>query len=102
MKKGKGLNRKAVISALAITVGAAASASAADFSLKEINSQSVLIAHGGEGKCGEGKCGEGKCGDKKETTTKAKSAEAKCGEDKAAKKAAKKAEKKAKKSAKIK
>jgi len=84
----KSFNKKVIMSALAITVGAAASASAVDnaikdplFSLKEINSQSILIAHGGEGKCGEGKCGEGKCGGKKQkakkATTETKSAEAK-------------------------
>ena len=88
MKKNNDLNKKAILSALAITVGAAASTSAADFSLKEINSQSILIAHDGEGKCGEGKCGG-----KKETTTKAKSAEAKCGEDKCGSKKEKKAKK---------
>ena len=33
MKKNNDLNKKAILSALAITVGAAASASAADFSL---------------------------------------------------------------------
>ena len=93
MKRNNDLNKKAILSALAITVGAAASTSAADFSLKEINSHSILIAHDGEGKCGEGKCGEGKCGGKKEAATKAKSAEAKCGEGKCGGKKEKKAKK---------
>ena len=108
----KNLRNKAIMSALALSVGAAASASAMDnslkdplFSLKELSTQNVLLAHGegkcGEGKCGEGKCGEGKCGEKKAAVkakegkcginkikkvftkkTKAKSAEAKCGEGK--------------------
>ncbi len=99
----KSFNKKVIMSALAITVGAAASASAVDnaikdplFSLKEINSQSILIAHGGEGKCGEGKCG----GKKEEATTKAKSAEAKCGEGKCGGKKGHKAKKEAKTKAK--
>ncbi|MBI3590998.1 MAG: hypothetical protein HY094_06435 [Candidatus Melainabacteria bacterium] len=86
----KKLNKKAIISALAISLGAVASAQAVEnalkdplFSLKEIGSQSVLLAQ--ESKGGEAKCGEGKCGaDKKgtEATTKAKSQESKCGEGK--------------------
>ena len=90
MKKMKSISKKAIISALAISIGTAASATAVDralkdplFSLKEVGTQSVLLAHGegkcGEGKCGEGKCGEGKCGDSKD---KAKSVEGKCGEGK--------------------
>ena len=81
----KKMGKKAMLSALAITVGAAAQVSAVEnafkdplFSLKELGTKSVLLAHA-EGKCGEGKCGEGKCGGKK-ATTKAKSAESKCGE----------------------
>ena len=101
----KGFNKKAIISALAITVGAATSASAVDnaikdplFSLKEINNQSIFIAHDGEAKCGEGKCG----GKKEEATatTKAKSAEAKCGEGKCGGKKGHKAKKEAKAKAK--
>ena len=109
MKKMRNISKKAIMSALAISIGTAASATAVDsalkdplFSLKEVGTQSVLLAQGegkcGEGKCGgskdkaksvEGKCGEGKCGVKKlkkvfkkGKTTKAKSAEAKCGEGK--------------------
>ena len=84
--KKTNLGKKAIMSALALSVGAAASASAVDkalgdplFSLKEIGSQ-TLIAHEegkcGEGKCGEGKCGEGKCGEGKAS---AKARESKCG-----------------------
>ena len=83
MKKVKNIGKKALISALALSVGAAATTHAVNaalkdslFSLKEIGSQAVLIAH--EGKCGEGKCGEGKCGESK-TKVKSKSDEGKCG-----------------------
>lgn len=83
MKKIKNIGKKALMSALALSVGAAASTHAVDkalkdpiFSLKEIGSQSVLIAQ--EGKCGEGKCGEGKCGESK-MGAKSKSDEGKCG-----------------------
>ena len=88
----KKFNKKAIFSALAITVGTAASVHAVEgalkdplFSLKEIGSQQVLIAHDGEAKCGEGKCGEGKCGLKKLKKIfkkKKKAGEAKCGEGK--------------------
>ena len=83
MKNMRNLGKKAVMSALALSVGAVASAHAVDkvlkdplFGLKELGSQTVLIAH--EGKCGEGKCGEGKCGEVK-ATDKSKSDEGKCG-----------------------
>ncbi len=88
MRKMKNIGKKALMSALAISVGAVASANAVDnalkdplFGLKEVSSHSILIAHEGkcgEGKCGEGKCGEGKCGEKK-AVDKAKASEGKCG-----------------------
>jgi len=88
MKSIKNIKKRALLSALALSVGAAASTHAIEsaikdplFSLKEVGNGTVLVAHGEEGKCGEGKCGEGKCGEGK-ATTKAKSAEAKCGEGK--------------------
>ena len=59
MKKMKNLSKKAVMSALALSVGAAASSYAVDnasplFSLKEIGSQSNFIAQAGgtQGNCG--------------------------------------------------
>ena len=86
MKKSSSLRRKAIMSALALSVGAASGASAVEnalkdplFSLKEINATTIFLAHDGEAKCGEGKCGEGKCGGTKTTTTKAKTTEGKCG-----------------------
>ncbi|GEM_PF-3353243 len=110
MKKASSLRKRAIMSALVFSVGAASGASAIEgalkdplFSLNEINAGTVLLAHDGEAKCGEGKCGgskttttttktkstEAKCGVKKlkkvfkkTTTTKAKSTEAKCGEGK--------------------
>ena len=98
MKKTNSISKKAIITVLALTLGSSAQASVVNtplkdplFSLKEINSQSILIAHGKDGNCGEGKCG----GDDKakETTTKEKSNEGKCGstKDKIAKKAKKEA-----------
>ena len=93
----KNINKKIMLTALALTIGSAAQASVVNnavrdplFSLKEVGSQSLLIAHA-EGKCGEGKCGEGK----KEATTKAKSVEGKCGEGKCGGKKGKQAAKKA-------
>lgn len=97
MKQTKNLTKKVMVTALALTIGSAAQASVVNsalksplFSLKEIGSQSILIAHGKDGNCGEGKCG----GDGKEAAVKEKSAEAKCAgkKDKKAKKAKKKAE----------
>ncbi len=105
MRKMKNIGKKALMSALAFSVGAAASANAVDntlkdplFGLKEVSSHSILIAHdgkGGEGKCGEAKAtdkaksAEGKCGVKKlkkvfkkEKAADTKSAEGKCGEGK--------------------
>lgn len=102
MKNIKKLGKNAIMSALALSVGAAASTSAVDnaikdplFSLKEVNTQTILIAHGGEGSCGEGKCGSNKA------TTKAKSSESKCGEGKCGgkKKEAKKTKKQKKEAA---
>lgn len=88
MKNIKNIKKRALLSALALSIGAAASTHAIEsaikdplFSLKEIGNGTVLIAHGAEGKCGEGKCGEGKCGEGK-SETKAKSVESKCGEGK--------------------
>ncbi len=82
MKKKTSFSKNAVISALVLSIGAASGASALDnivkdpsFSLREINSNTVLLAH-------EGKCGESHCGESKTTNLKAKSAEAKCGEGK--------------------
>lgn len=84
MKNMKSIKNRAILSALALSVGAAASTHAIEsaikdplFSLKEVSNSAILIAHGTEGKCGEGKCGEDKGAE-----TKAKSAEAKCGEGK--------------------
>ena len=81
MKKSSSLRKKAIMSVLALSVGAASGASAIEgalkdplFSLNEINAGTVLLAHDGEAKCGEGKCG-----DAKTTTVKEKSVEAKCG-----------------------
>ena len=108
MKKSSSLRKKVIMSALALSVGAASGASAVEnalkdplFSLKEINATTIFLAYDGEAKCGEGKCGgtkttttkakttEGKCGVKKlkkifkkDTTTKAKTTEGKCGEGK--------------------
>ena len=101
MKNIKNIKKRALLSALALSIGAAASAHAIEsaikdplFSLKEIGNGTVLIAHGAEGKCGEGKCGEGK------SETKAKSVEAKCGEGKCGVKKIKKFFKKKKSKAK--
>lgn len=70
MKKGRKVSKKALMTALAFTIGSGVSASALDkagsdplLSLNELGSSTTLIAH--EGKCGEGKCGEGKCGEAK-------------------------------------
>ena len=104
MKKMRNASKKAIMSALAISIGTAASATTVDsalkdplFSLKKVGTQSVLLAQGegkcGEGKCGEGKCGEGKCGGSKD---KAKSVEGKCGEGKCGVKKLKKVFKKGK------
>ena len=90
----KSFNKKAVMSVLAITLGATSSASAFDFSLKEITNQPMLIAHdrGGKGIDKEGtktkvKSTKSKSDSKKEsakneTTAKAKGAEASCAEGK--------------------
>ncbi len=93
----KSFNKKTVMSILAITIGATSSASAADFGLKEINNQPMLIAHDGEskesGKEGtktKAKSTKGKSDSKKESakkakneaTTKAKGPEANCAEGK--------------------
>ena len=93
----KYFGKKALISALAISVGAASSTSALDktlkeplFSLKEVGSSSALIAHS------DGGCGEGTCGGTK-SETKAKTKDANCGEGKGEGKKAKKASKKVKK-----
>ena len=99
----KKINKKALVAALAFSVGAAAQASTIDnalsnplFSLTELNGNAILIAHDAEAKCGEGKCGadkkakvkaksvESKCGADKKAKVKAKSAESKCGADKKA------------------
>lgn len=95
MKKSKNFSKKAIVAALAVSVGAAAQASTIDnvlndplFSLKELNNNAILVAHE-EGKCGEGKCGadkkagEAKCGEGKCGADK-KAGEAKCGADKKA------------------
>lgn len=83
-KTTKKLTKKALVTALAFSVGAAAYAAGARdisndslLSLKEIGTSSTLIAHGGEGKCGEGKCGEGKCGEGAKARVKGK--EGNCG-----------------------
>lgn len=80
-KKDKKINKKALMTAIAFSIGTISSAYATIpqnidkdtlFKINEVSSQSTLIAHEGEGNCGEGKCGEGKCGE-------GKAAEENCG-----------------------
>ena len=81
----KNVNKKAILSILAVAIGSSAQASIVDktlkdpvFSLKEASNQSILIAHGKEGACGEGKCGgkKGKKAGKKSKEAKVKDAAA--------------------------
>lgn len=58
MKKSKKINNKALMAAIAITVGSSIQANAADnlFGLKNLNSNTDLLLT--EGNCGEGACGK--------------------------------------------
>ena len=100
MRKKRNITKKALMSALALSIGAGSSGAipvnaSGDnlFGLKEISSQSILIAEATKAKganCDEGKCGVSKI--KKmlkkvknkiqKKTTEAKCGEGKCGEGK--------------------